>query len=138
MRIVFVRHGKDDDKYRGGWSSLDLIPEGIEQAKKLVKHLAENRMEYNITRIISSDLPRTMTTASYISAELGLPVLEEPQIRETNNGDLAGMLNDEALVRYPGGGRNTDSAIAHLLQTIHHAFGCIHIIRRNGLGLNRL
>ena len=69
MRIVFVRHGKDDDKYRGGWSSLDLIPEGIEQAKKLVKHLAENRMEYNITRIISSDLPRTMTTASYISGE---------------------------------------------------------------------
>lgn len=102
MRIVFVRHGKDDDKYRGGWSSLVLIPEGIEQAKKLAKHLAENRMEYNITRIISSDLPRTMTTASYISAELGLPVLEEPQIRETNNGDLAGMLNDEALVRYPG------------------------------------
>ena len=102
MRIVFVRHGKDDDKYRGGWSSLDLIPEGIEQAKKLAKHLAENRMEYNITRIISSDLPRTMTTASYISAELGLPVLEEPQIRETNNGDLAGMLNDEALVRSPG------------------------------------
>ena len=102
MRIVFVRHGKDDDKYRGGWSSLDLIPEGIEQAKKLAKHLAENRMEYNITRIISSDLPRTMTTASYISAELGLPVLEEPQIREINNGDLAGMLNDEALVRYPG------------------------------------
>ena len=102
MRIVFVRHGKDDDKYRGGWSSLDLIPEGIEQAKKLAKHLAENRMEYNIARIISSDLPRTMTTASYISAELGLPVLEESQIRETNNGDLAGMLNDEALVQYPG------------------------------------
>ena len=102
MRIVFVRHGKDDDKYRGGWSSLDLIPEGIEQAKKLAKHLAENRMEYNIARIISSDLPRTMTTANYISAELGLPVLEESQIRETNNGDLAGMLNDEALVQYPG------------------------------------
>lgn len=102
MRIIFVRHGKDDDKYRGGWSSLDLIPEGIEQAKKLAKHLAENRMEYNIARIISSDLPRTMTTASYISAELGLPVLEESQSRETNNGDLAGMLNDEALVQYPG------------------------------------
>lgn len=102
MRIIFVRHGKDDDKYRGGWSSLDLIPEGIEQAKKLAKHLAENRMEYNIARIISSDLPRTMTTASYISAGLGLPVLEESQIRETNNGDLAGMLNDEALVQYPG------------------------------------
>lgn len=102
MRIIFVRHGKDDDRYRGGWSSLDLVPEGVEQAKKLAKHLAENKMEYNIARIISSDLPRTMTTAGYISAELGLPVLEEPLIRETNNGDLAGMLNEEAVVQYPG------------------------------------
>lgn len=48
MRIIFVRHGKDDDRYRGGWSSLDLVPEGVEQAKKLGKHLAENKIEYNI------------------------------------------------------------------------------------------
>lgn len=102
MRIIFVRHGKDDDRYRGGWSNLDLVPEGVEQAKKLAKHLAENKMEYNIARIIASDLPRAMTTSGYISAELGLPVLEEPQIREINNGDLAGMLNDEAVVQYPG------------------------------------
>lgn len=102
MRIIFVRHGKDDDRYRGGWSSLDLVPEGVEQAKELAKHLAENKTEYNIAHIISSDLPRTMTTADYISAELGLPVLEEPLIRETNNGDLAGMLNEEAVVQYPG------------------------------------
>jgi len=102
MRIIFVRHGKDDDRYRGGWSNLDLVLEGVEQAKKLAKHLAENKMEYNIARIIASDLPRAMTTAGYISAELGLPVLEEAQIREINNGDLAGMLNDESIVQYPG------------------------------------
>lgn len=26
-KIIFVRHGKDDDNYRGGWSTLDLIEE---------------------------------------------------------------------------------------------------------------
>lgn len=102
MKIIFVRHGKDDDRYRGGWSNLDLIPEGREQAQKLAKHLNENKAGYNISCIISSDLPRTMTTANIVSDKLELPVLKEARIRETNNGDLAGMLNDEALIKYPG------------------------------------
>ena len=42
MKIIFVRHGKDDDRYRGGWSESNLIPEGIEQAKLLAAHLKEN------------------------------------------------------------------------------------------------
>ena len=42
MRLYFVRHGKDDDRYRGGWSNLDLTPEGIEQVKHLAHHLKEN------------------------------------------------------------------------------------------------
>ena len=100
MKLIFVRHGKDDDRYRGGWSNIDLLPEGIEQAKKLANHLKENN--YSITQIISSDLPRTMTTARVISSKLGITVQKEVRIRETNNGDLAGMLNDDALIKYPG------------------------------------
>ena len=61
VKLIFVRHGKDDDRYRGGWSNIDLLPEGVEQVKKLANHLKEN--DYSITQIISSDLPRTMTTA---------------------------------------------------------------------------
>lgn len=102
MKIIFVRHGKDDDKYRGGWSEIDLIPEGIEQAKQLANHLKENNQRYIIQRIITSDLQRTMTTASFISAELCLPIQQEVRLREMNNGELAGMLNEEALKRYPG------------------------------------
>ena len=102
MKMIFVRHGKDDDRYRGGWSNHDLIPEGMEQAKQLAKYLKDNHYDYNITQIISSDLPRTITTANFISAELGLEIQRESQLRETNNGDLAGMLNKTALVRYPG------------------------------------
>lgn len=102
MKIIFVRHGKDDDNYRGGWSKMDLIPEGIEQAKQLANHIKENNREYQIKKIIASDLPRTMTTARFISTELDLPIQQEWRLRETNNGDLAGMLNEEALNRYPG------------------------------------
>lgn len=81
---------------------LDLIPEGIEQAKQLAKHLKENNDTYQIAHIISSDLTRTLTTANIISSELGVPVKKEIQLRETNNGDLAGMLNDIAREQYPG------------------------------------
>lgn len=102
MKIIFVRHGKDDDRYRGGWSSLDLVAEGVAQAKLLSHHISENREYYQITKLISSDLQRTLTTASYLSEALGLPIQKEPILRETNNGVLAGMLNAEALVRYPG------------------------------------
>ena len=102
MKIFFVRHGKDDDRYRGGWSNHDLAPIGHEQAKLLARHLRENNDDYQITQIISSDLQRALTTAEYISAELGLPVHKEPRLREINNGDLAGMLNTVAEEKYPG------------------------------------
>lgn len=101
MKLIFVRHGKDDDKYRGGWSSMDLTPEGMVQAKQLSKHLADNKDIYKITHIISSDLTRALTTANIISLELGLPVEKECRLREINNGDLSGMLNDVANEKYP-------------------------------------
>lgn len=102
MKLIFVRHGKDDNRYRGGWSNLDLIPEGMEQAKQLAQYLKDNNQDYLITHIISSDLSRTMSTAHFISSELGLPIQKEFRIREIDNGDLAGMLNDTALEKYPG------------------------------------
>ena len=102
MKVFFIRHGKDDDKYRGGWSKSDLMPEGKQQAKLLAEYLKEHNQEYCVRKIISSDLPRAMSTAQFISAELDLPVQQEVQLREMNNGDLAGMLNDEAIEKYPG------------------------------------
>lgn len=99
MKAIFVRHGKDDDGYRGGWSDLDLIPEGVEQAKQLAKHL-ENT--YRISKIISSDLPRALTTARHISDLVEIEIEKQPQLREMDNGDLAGMLNETALIQYLG------------------------------------
>ncbi len=101
MRIVFVRHGKDDDAFRGGWSSLGLLDEGKRQSR-MVANYFRTSSEYKIEYIVSSDLNRTLETAEYIAAALDLPIHADTRLRETNNGDLAGMLNSEALVKYPG------------------------------------
>lgn len=102
MNVYFVRHGKDDENFRGGWSSLGLVPEGIEQAKQLARDFSEKRVEYDITKIVSSDLPRAKETADILAKELGVAVVSEERLREADNGDLAGMPNEEALVKYPG------------------------------------
>ncbi len=101
MKIIFVRHGKDDDNYRGGWSSVDLTPEGILQAENLAKYLSENKNYYNISHIVTSDLQRALTTSEIISNELNIPVSKDEKLREINNGSLAGMPNNEADILYP-------------------------------------
>lgn len=102
MKFIFIRHGKDNGKYRGGWSNQDIISKGKEQAHKLAKYLEENKESLNINKFVVSDLKRAITTANIANEFLGLPVELESGLREMNNGDLAGMLNDDALVRYPG------------------------------------
>jgi probable phosphoglycerate mutase len=100
MKFIFIRHGKDDDRYRGGWSDLDITDEGKKQAKKLASYLGDNN--FNIKKIITSDLKRALNTTNIINEKLNLLIELDSNLREMNNGDLAGMLNDEALIKYPG------------------------------------
>ena len=101
MRIIFVRHGQDDETRRGGWSQYGLLEAGHTQAKKVADYF-RNETSYDIGALYASDLPRTMETAAYFSETLDLPIRQDPGLRETNNGDLAGMPNEEAQVKYPG------------------------------------
>ena len=102
MNIYLVRHAKDDDRYRGGWSEVDLIEEGKEQAKKLAEFLYLKQEEFKITKIISSDLQRAVSTANEVAKNIDIKIELDKELREMNNGDLGGMLNKEALVKYPG------------------------------------
>lgn len=101
MNILFVRHGKDSDQHRGGWSQLDLLPEGKREAKMLADYLVQHKEDYHFTKIITSDLKRAETTATILAETLQLPLEKESALRETNNGDLAGMLNSEADQKFP-------------------------------------
>ncbi len=58
--------------------------------------------EFKIAKIISSDLSRTLSTANEVAKKLDIRIELDKDLREMNNGDLAGMLNKEALVKYPG------------------------------------
>lgn len=102
MIIYLVRHGKDDDNYRGGWSNLGLVEEGINQSKILSEYLYKNKENYNIDTLISSDLRRAVETMNEISVKFNIPVNFRSEWRENNNGILGGMLNTEALQKYPG------------------------------------
>lgn len=101
MNILFVRHGKDSDQHRGGWSQLDLLPEGKREAKTLADYLVQHKEDYHFTKMITSDLKRAETTATILAEALQLQLEKESSLRETNNGDLAGMLNSEADQKFP-------------------------------------
>ncbi|MFS0613325.1 histidine phosphatase family protein [Lederbergia ruris] len=102
MAIYLVRHGKDEEGFRGGWSQRGLIEEGFQQSQKLGEYLYENNQKFKIKRIISSDLRRAFGTAESIANSLQLPIEQSKDWRETNNGVLAGMPEYEAREKYPG------------------------------------
>jgi len=97
-----VRHGKDDDNIRGGWSNSGLTAEGKSQVKNLVDYISEKENELKIEKLFSSDLTRAVETIMPISTILNLKVEFKPEFRETNNGVLAGMPNNIAIKKYPG------------------------------------
>ena len=97
MKIIFVRHGKDDSNYRGGWSTMDLTEEGKIQAMRLAEFLYSQKGTFDISKIVSSDLP-----AKAISYKLKIPFHVDARLREMNNGELAGMKNEVASIKYPG------------------------------------
>lgn len=102
MIIYFMKHGKDDEDYRGGWSDLPLVEEGVTEVIRLSEYLFKHKKEFNIGKVISSDLTRTKQTTEIINKKLNVPVEYTKRLREINNGEIAGMLNSEAELKYPG------------------------------------
>lgn len=100
MICWLIRHGKDDDTVRGGWSVHGLTPEGVEQVRALAQEMVG--ADLNIDRIYSSDLRRAQETAAILADALHLEITELPAFREANNGDLAGMKHELAEQKYPG------------------------------------
>lgn len=102
MKIYIVRHGMDDETYRGGWSQRGLVEEGIIQSQKLGQYLKDNIGKYEIKTIISSDLQRAVETSRAVEQQLSITGMPLKEWREMNNGELAGMLHQEAERKYPG------------------------------------
>ena len=100
MICWLIRHGKDDNTVRGGWSDNGLTPEGIAQVRDLAQEAFKS--DLNIGRIYSSDLRRAQETAVILADTLHLEITYLPAFREANNGELAGMKHQLAEQQYPG------------------------------------
>jgi probable phosphoglycerate mutase len=101
MRLLLVRYGQDESEYQGGWSERGLTEQGWGQAQALAQALLGQWQPLDL--LISSDLRLAAETTAFIQKALpDLPVRYDAAWREMNNGELAGMLNSEALLRYPG------------------------------------
>lgn len=110
--IYFTRHGKTIlntmDRVQG-WADAPLTPPGIEVAEYLGKGLKAEGV--NFKAAYCSDLGRARQTACIVLETKGqadLPLIEVPEIRETNFGSYEGeyntrMWNDAALyLHYKG------------------------------------
>ncbi len=100
MRLYLVRHGQDTLNKRGGWSQEPLTEEGVKEVESLSQKIKDIEFDF----IITSDLQRTVQTANIIQSRqlFSKKIILDDCLREVNNGLLAGMDNDVALVRFPG------------------------------------
>ena len=98
-KFILIRHGEDDNTVRGGWSSSPLTENGIRQSKMLADKLVYKNID--IDKIYTSDLSRAYQTAEVIAEKYHLQPIKSTELREVNNGLLAGMKNEVADLKYP-------------------------------------
>jgi alpha-ribazole phosphatase len=100
MRLLLVRHGDTDfnTSHRFmGHSDIDLSTGGRRQIECVRDYLKGEK----INTAYASDLARTITTASIITAGRNIDVVPCPELREMNYGLCEGMTFGEINDKYP-------------------------------------
>lgn len=99
--FILMRHGQivqyDPSRYVGQ-SDIPLDEAGRAQAARVAGFLAKA----GITRIVSSDLSRTMETARIVSKGWGVDIEPEPRLREIFLGQWEGLTRQEVMEAFPG------------------------------------
>jgi broad specificity phosphatase PhoE len=97
---ILVRHGATDWNRDGryqGQADPPLNAVGWAQAERLAEELAGRRIE----ALYGSDLQRARDTAGRVALRLGLPVTQEPRLREIGLGAWEGLLVGDIMAGYP-------------------------------------
>lgn len=101
MKLLIIRHGESEAdllRVHEGRADFALTAEGQRQAAAMAEWVAEN---YTIDRIYASTLIRAQQTAAALAAITKAPMQNEDDLREYNNGLLAGLPYAEAAAKYP-------------------------------------
>jgi alpha-ribazole phosphatase len=99
--VYLARHARpeqlDDRKRFLGQTNLPLGATGLEQAHKLAERLRPVKFD----AIYSSDLLRCRLTAEIVAEGAGMPVFEEPRLREIDTGLWQGLTVEQVRHSYP-------------------------------------
>lgn len=99
MKIYLTRHGETiwNTEYKmQGWKNSDLTSKGINNAKKLGKHLTNINFDY----VYCSPLGRAKETANLILENRNISIIYDNDLKEMNFGALEGMSNSEVDLLY--------------------------------------
>lgn len=98
--IILIRHGEtawNAERRLQGHIDIALNAEGQRQADALAAALAGEQFD----AIVASDLQRALQTAQAVAAGRGLPVAQDPALRERCYGGFEGLLYAEIEQRFP-------------------------------------
>src|SRR6266852_4061420 len=97
--LFLFRHGETDWNRQGrlqGHTDTALNATGLAQAAALAERLRPHRLD----AVLSSDLTRAWTTARIVAEGLGVPLIREPGLRETDIGEAEGLFWAEVKSRF--------------------------------------
>jgi probable phosphoglycerate mutase len=95
--VLLARHGEtawNRDGRLQGWAPTPLTDRGHEQARALAATVAA---EYDVDRLLTSDLRRARQTASYLADSVGLDPTVESTWRERDFGRYQGLHHEAAF-----------------------------------------
>lgn len=101
MKLLIIRHGQSEADLLGvheGRADFPLTPLGFRQAAAMAEWVYT---QHPPTVLYSSTLTRALQTAETLADACGLPVRQEDDLREFDNGMLAGLPFEEAALKYP-------------------------------------
>ena len=100
--VVFLRHGESvgnaEERFQGQ-ADFSLTEKGVAQARTLAARWQEEEIRFDVC--ISSPLLRARQTAEIVTRALGTPLEIDADWMEIDNGQLAGLKDDEAAERLP-------------------------------------
>ena len=90
VEIIYETHSVTTDNDAGiatGWIPGQLS----EQGRRLAVELGQRRRGDHLTAVLISDLTRAVETADLAFAGTGIPIRQDPRLRECDYGQLNGM-----------------------------------------------
>lgn len=103
-RLLLWRHGRTEWNATGRFQGqLDppLDDRGRAQAHRAAPYLVATGLTADNTVVVSSDLSRTAETAEVLTGLLGVPLQQDPRLREHGMGCWEGLTRAEVADRFP-------------------------------------